>query len=34
MRRIDDLNRLVHGIEDGNLVIVSCDYHYESADVG
>lgn len=28
-RRIDDVNRLVYKIEDGNIVIVHCRGHYE-----
>jgi toxin YoeB len=28
-RRIDDINRLVYRIRDGNLEIVSCKGHYE-----
>jgi toxin YoeB len=27
-RRIDDVNRLVYLMDDGNLVIVACRYHY------
>ena len=28
-RRIDDTNRLVYKVEDGQLYIISCRYHYE-----
>jgi toxin YoeB len=28
-RRIDDVNRLVYLMDDGDLVIVACRYHYE-----
>lgn len=28
-RRIDDVNRLVYAVEDGDLAIVSCRYHYD-----
>ena len=28
-RRIDDVNRLVYKIEDGNIVILHCRGHYE-----
>ena len=28
-RRIDDVNRLVYLMDDGNLVIVACRYHYD-----
>ena len=28
-RRIDDTNRLVYQVEDGQLYIISCRYHYE-----
>jgi len=27
-RRIDDVNRLVYSIDDDNIYIVSCRYHY------
>ena len=27
-RRIDDVNRLVYAVEDNDLAIVSCRYHY------
>lgn len=29
-RRIDDTNRLVYAVEDMEIVIISCRYHYES----
>ena len=28
-RRIDDSNRLVYRIQDGNVVVLSCRYHYK-----
>lgn len=28
-RRIDDVNRLVYAVDDGDLTVVSCRYHYE-----
>lgn len=28
-RRIDDVNRLVYVVDDGDLTVVSCRYHYE-----
>ena len=28
-RRIDDVNRLVYLMDDGDLVIVACRYHYD-----
>lgn len=28
-RRIDDVNRLVYTVEDGDLAIIACRYHYE-----
>lgn len=28
-RRIDDTNRLVYKIEDKNIYIIACKYHYE-----
>ena len=28
-RRIDEVNRLVYKVEDGNLYIISCRYHYK-----
>jgi toxin YoeB len=28
-RRIDDAHRLVYAVDDGDLVIVACRYHYE-----
>lgn len=28
-RRIDDTNRLVYAVEEGQLTIISCRYHYE-----
>lgn len=28
-RRIDEVNRLVYQIKDGNIYIISCRYHYE-----
>jgi toxin YoeB len=28
-RRIDDVNRLVYLMDDGDLVIVACQYHYD-----
>lgn len=28
-RRIDDVNRLVYTVEDDDLAIVACRYHYE-----
>ncbi len=28
-RRIDDVNRLVYAVDDRDLAIVSCRYHYE-----
>jgi len=28
-RRIDDANRLVYAVDDGQLTIISCRYHYE-----
>ncbi|MBP0965279.1 MAG: Txe/YoeB family addiction module toxin [Oscillospiraceae bacterium] len=28
-RRIDDVNRFVYKIEDGQLYIISCRYHYK-----
>ena len=28
-RRIDEINRLVYQINDGNIYIFSCRYHYE-----
>ena len=27
-RRIDDVNRIVYVVEDKNIVIISCRYHY------
>ncbi|MEE8365385.1 MAG: Txe/YoeB family addiction module toxin [Gammaproteobacteria bacterium] len=27
-RRIDDANRLVYAVDDGQLIIISCRYHY------
>ena len=29
-RRIDDSNRLVYAVEDMEIVIISCRYHYEA----
>ena len=29
-RRIDDTNRLVYAIDDNDMTIISCRYHYES----
>ena len=28
-RRIDDSNRLIYKIQDGNVVVLSCRYHYK-----
>ena len=28
-RRIDDTHRLVYAVDDGQLTIISCRYHYE-----
>ena len=28
-RRIDETNRLVYAVDDNNLIIISCCYHYE-----
>ena len=28
-RRIDDTNRLVYAVDDANVTIISCRYHYE-----
>ena len=28
-RRIDEVNRLVYLVDDGNLVIIACRYHYD-----
>lgn len=28
-RRIDESNRLVYAVEDNQLIIISCRYHYE-----
>ena len=28
-RRIDEVNRVVYKVEDGNVYIISCRYHYE-----
>ena len=28
-RRIDDVNRLVYAVEDGQLAIIACRHHYE-----
>ena len=28
-RRIDESNRLVYGVDDGNLVVLACRYHYQ-----
>lgn len=28
-RRIDDVNRLVYAIEEDQLIIIACRYHYE-----
>lgn len=28
-RRIDDVNRLVYAVENGQLAIIACRYHYE-----
>lgn len=28
-RRIDDTNRLVYAVDNGQLTIISCRYHYE-----
>lgn len=28
-RRIDDTNRLVYAVDDDNLTIISCRYHYD-----
>ena len=28
-RRIDESNRLVYAVEDGQLVVVACRYHYD-----
>jgi len=27
-RRIDETNRLVYGVEEGAMIIISCRYHY------
>jgi toxin YoeB len=29
-RRIDDTNRLIYGVEDEYITIISCRYHYNS----
>ncbi|NRB40615.1 MAG: Txe/YoeB family addiction module toxin [Pseudomonadales bacterium] len=28
-RRIDDTNRIVYAVDDNNLTIISCRYHYQ-----
>lgn len=28
-RRIDDTNRLVYAVDDGNLTVIACRYHYK-----
>ena len=28
-RRIDDTNRLIYAVDDANVTIISCRYHYE-----
>ena len=28
-RRIDEFNRLVYAVEDGQIVVVACRYHYD-----
>ena len=29
-RRIDDSNRLVYAVEDTEIIVIACRYHYES----
>ena len=28
-RRIDDVNRLVYFVEEGDLIVIACRYHYD-----